>query len=86
MFETVTTNGATILAQLGLWSTLVWAATYIYMSRKAQDLQDRMDVLDWYIYEMEKEYGHIIDDYKQHVLDDYLAEFGSFYSDGEWVN
>ncbi len=75
MFETVTTNGATILAQLGLWSTLVWAATYIYMSRKAQDLQDRMDVLDWYIYEMEKDFGHVMDDYVDY-----------YYSDGKWVN
>jgi hypothetical protein len=69
------------------------------MSKRIQDKDYTIEVLDWYIYEtdrelertlgelesIDKEYGHIIDDYKQHILDDYLEEFGSFYSDGKWV-
>ncbi len=100
MFDIITTNGAAILTMIGLWSTLTWAITYAYMGTKVRDRDYRISVLDWYIYEadreleralaeleaVDKEYGHIIDDYKQHILDDNLEEFGSFYSDGKWVN
>ncbi len=74
MFETVTTNGATILVQLGLWSSLVWAATYMYIARKVQSLEETIGFLDIYIQETEAEYGHVMDDYFDH-----------YYSDGEWV-
>ena len=74
MFETVTTNGATILVQLGMWSGLMWAATYIYMSRKVESLRETINFIDIYIQEAEEEYGHVMDDYFQH-----------HYSDGEWV-
>ena len=74
MLETVTTNGATILVQLGLWSSLVWAGTYMYMARKVESLKETINFLDIYIEETEANYGHVIDDYIDH-----------YYSDGEWV-
>ena len=77
MFETVATNGATILVQLGLWSTLVWAATYMYMARKVESLEETIGFLDIYIQETEAEFGHVMDDYRQHMFDDYMDK---------WVN
>jgi hypothetical protein len=80
--ETVTTNGATILTMLALWGTLTWAFTYMYMGRKVEKLNECIDVLDWYIYESDREverliaekretervYGHVMDDYTEYYL------------------
>lgn len=50
MLDMVTTNGATILTMLVLWSTVIWAFTYIYMGHKVQKLNECIESLDWYCY------------------------------------
>lgn len=84
MLETVTTNGASILTILVMWSTITWMLTYAYMGRKVTDLRARIDVLDWYCYESdieiekllaektetERVYGHVLDDYTDYYLTD----------------
>lgn len=87
MFETVTTNAAGILTIIVLWSTLVWLSTYMYMSEKIRRKNETIKFLDRYIdlceddirqeteknQAIEREFGHIIDDYIEH-----------YYSDGAW--
>lgn len=48
MLEPVVTNGAAILMIVVLWSTLVWVVTYMVMSEKLRDRDQRIEVLDWY--------------------------------------
>ncbi len=88
MLETITTNGVTILTIIVLWSVLTWVATYMYTSTRIRRLENKISVMDWYAYELEKEldktltelqdinekYGDVIDDYIQH-----------YYSNDEWV-
>ena len=88
MFETITTNGATILVLMAMWGTLIWAATYMYMGHKLWKKNETINVLDWYIRDanedldkahedlaaIEREFGHVLDDYVEY-----------YYSDGEWV-
>ncbi len=88
MFETITTNGATILVLIAMWGTLIWAATYMYMGYKLHQKNEAIDVLDWYIYEANKDLDKALEDLAAierdfgHVLDDYVEYY---YSDGEWV-
>jgi hypothetical protein len=65
--ETVVTNGATILTVILLWSTLTWAITYMYMSRRVEELNK---YIDW----MEEEYGDVIDQWIEHRYDDEVAD------------
>jgi hypothetical protein len=88
MFETVTTNAAGIATIIVLWSTVTWAITYLYMSEKIRRKdetirflddyieadQTYMDLLREHIRDLEKDYGHVIDDYIDH-----------YYSEGKWV-
>ena len=88
MFETVTTNAAGIATIIVLWSTVTWAITYLYMTEKIRRKDETIQFLDDYIEGdqeymalmrehialIEKDYGHVIDDYIDH-----------YYSDGEWV-
>ena len=62
MMGIVETNVAAILTIMMLWCTLVWAATYMYMSFKVRDRDNRIEVLDWYIYEIEHELESIINE------------------------
>jgi hypothetical protein len=84
MFDIVTTNGVTILTMLALWSTVTWAFTYMYMGQKmrAKDEtikflddyieadQTYMDLLREHIRDLEKDYGHVMDDYTEYYLTD----------------
>lgn len=84
MRDMVTTNGATILTMLALWSTVTWALTYIYMGHKMQKLNECIESLNWYCYysdreieklfaekrETERVYGHVLDDYTDYYLTD----------------
>ena len=47
--ETITTNGASILTIIALWSTITWAVTYIYMAKKVEDKNYVIAYLDEYI-------------------------------------
>ena len=67
MLETISTNGATILTIIVLWSTLTWAVTYLYMSRRVTELNK---YIDW----MEFEYGDVIDQWIEHRYDDERTE------------
>jgi hypothetical protein len=49
MMETITTNGASILTIIALWSTITWAVTYIYMAKKVEDKNYVIAYLDEYI-------------------------------------
>lgn len=51
MFQTVSTNAAAILVNMGLWSTLVWAATYMYMNRRREQ---QVSALEHHIYEQDR--------------------------------
>jgi hypothetical protein len=88
MFEAVTTNGATILTIILLWSTLAWVGTYMYMSTKVGRLEYKAEFLDWYAYEADRELALALDELEAidkkygHVIDDYIDHY---YSDGEWV-
>ena len=55
MFETVTTNGAAIITLMLLWSSLTGILVYIFMDRKVADLRERIQVLDWYCYESDRD-------------------------------
>lgn len=84
MLETVTTNGASILTILVMWSTITWMLTYVYMGRKVADLRARIEVLDWYCYEsdvtiddlnaqlefIDSQFGDVMDDYTEYYLTD----------------
>lgn len=84
MFDIVTTNGAAIMTIIVLWVTITWMVTYVYMGQKVEDLQNRIDVLDWYCHESDREirqltkerretervYGHVLDDYTEYYLTD----------------
>ena len=74
MMETITTNGASILTIIALWSTLTWLVTYMYMSERVRRIQVIVELLQFEIDENEREFGHVLDDYIQH-----------HYSDGEWI-
>lgn len=67
MFGTVTTNGASILTIITLWSTLTWAVTYIYMNNKMTKLQMYIDAIEF-------EYGDLLDDYFDHMYGDVKSE------------
>ena len=71
LFETVVTNGAAILTMIVLWSVVTWAVTYIYMSRKVSDLEYKVEVLDWYIYETDQELNLMIEE--RAGKDEYIA-------------
>jgi len=66
----------TVAVIVAAWCTLVWLATYMYMSRRVNSLVDSLNFL-------ESEYGDLIDDYEQHRYDDYvdyeLNENGHWY-------
>jgi hypothetical protein len=49
MMEIITTNGASILTIIALWSTVTWAVTYIYMAKKVEDKNYVIAYLDEYI-------------------------------------
>lgn len=68
MTEMIVTNGATVLVQIALWSGLAWAGTYMYMSRKLKKIEE-------YIEAIEEQYGHIMDDWDAHYMDDRLMEY-----------
>lgn len=84
MFETITTNAAGVLTIILLWSTVVWASTYMYMSEKIRRKGETIRFLDHYIerceddYDalrqelehIEREFGHVIDDYIEHYYSD----------------
>ena len=53
MMEAITTNGASILTILVLWSTITWAVTYIYMAKKVDDKDYVIGYLDEYIEQTE---------------------------------
>lgn len=81
MFETMTTNGATILYLMVLGGSLVWILTYMYFSEGIQKRDRIIEVLNEYIYESDKEldeinekYSHLIENYEEHMLDDVLQE------------
>jgi hypothetical protein len=78
--ETIATNGATILTMIVLWSTVTWAATYMYMSRQVTELNK---YIDW----MKFEYGDVIDQWIEHRYDDERTENYAEYEmneNGSW--
>lgn len=88
MFETTTTNPATILMILAMWGTAIWAVTYLYLSEKIRHKDETIKFLDTYIEEdqtyidmlrdhidqTERDFGHVIDDYVEY-----------YFTDGKWV-
>jgi len=74
MFEVATTNAAAILTMLAMWGVSIWAATYWWMSEKIRRQNELIEFLDSYIEGVERDYGHVMDDY-----------FEMYYSNGEWV-
>jgi hypothetical protein len=70
MFETVATNGAAILTLIAVWSTLVWMVTYLYMDLKLKQKDQVIEVLDYYIESVERDFGHVMDDYTDYYLTD----------------
>ena len=83
MFESVTTNGAAILTMIVLWSVVTWAVTYMYMSRKIFDLEYKVEVLDWYIYETDQELNLMIEE--RAGKDEYIAHLKSIIEGDEVV-
>ena len=100
MFQTVSTNAAGILTIILMWSTLVWALTYMYMGSKVTELRKTIEVLDWHIYEsdlkvasfieerewIERVYGHVLDDYTDHYYEP-MFDMGAEYEiqdNGSW--
>ena len=76
MFQTVSTNAAGILTIILMWSTLVWALTYMYMGTRLEQVRQELLGERWLreraenelIY-MDERYGHVIDDYNRHMED-----------------
>ena len=80
MFQIVSTNVAGLLTIIALWSTLTWVITYLYMAEKIRRKDETIKFLDEYIEgdemhiqmlttyvrDIEKSYGHVIDDYTEH--------------------
>ena len=88
MFETVTTNAVSILTLIVLWSSLVWVATYMYMTEKIRRMEDLVLDEQWkrvtaenQLFLIENEYGHVIDDYIEHF--EPYAEY-EVQDDGSW--
>lgn len=89
MFETVTTNAVSILTLIVLWSSLVWVATYMYMTEKIRRMEDLVLDEQWkrvtaenQLFLIENEYGHVLDDYIEHYFEPY-AEY-EVQDDGSW--
>jgi len=74
MFEVATVNPIGILVMLVLWGVSIWAITFVWMSEKIRQKDEIIKFLDIYIEDVERDYGHVMDDY-----------FDMYYSDGEWV-
>ena len=76
MFQTVSTNAAGILTIILMWSTLVWAVTYMYMSEKIRREKQAF----------EGEFGHVLDDYTDHYYEP-MFDIGAEYEiqdNGSW--
>lgn len=90
MFETVATNGASILTMIALWSTLVWVATYIYMSERVKQAERETEAATWLwnnavqeLTYLNDNYGDVIDDYREHILgDDFYLYPATYELDG----
>jgi hypothetical protein len=52
LFETVTTNGASILTMIVLWAMVSWMLTYMYLKEKHRKV---VEFLDWYCYYSDEE-------------------------------
>lgn len=83
MFETVTTNVAGILTIIVLWSSATGVLVYLYTKTKDDKV---IKFLDDYIFDMHKDYDAAIQRLTYiereygHVIDDYIE----MYSDGQW--
>lgn len=62
MFAPVTTNLAGILTIMVLWCVLTWMVTYMFMSRRVQDLEAKIEVLDWYCYESDRDVHSLMEE------------------------
>ena len=55
LLEPVVTNGAAILTMIVLWSCLTSILVYFFMSKRVDDLREKISVLDWYCYESDRD-------------------------------
>lgn len=78
MFEPVTTNAAAILTLILLWSALTGMIVYAVLKTRHEKVVNFLDtyieISDRQWKEMQDRYGHLIDNYQEHMLDDVLQE------------